>query len=159
MKSEQTHFSRALLALLILLSGLAFMPFSGFSDDDLGWQRYGGVYQAELEVEPDRGRPGSAFLFSGSGFGPNQLALVYLEGVLVGAVWTDGGGEAQFLIQSRTQDADGDYLVTMATDGNASASEDFELESDEPLEEPPPGFDGSVFGLQAGLHLPFFAHR
>ena len=98
-------------------------------------------------------------MFTGSGFGANQLALIYVEGVLVGAVWTDGGGGAQFLIQTRAQDADGDYVVTLATDGNASASEDFELDSGEPLEAPPPGFDGSRFGLQAGLHLPFFARQ
>ena len=144
-----------MLALLILLSGLAFMPFTGFSSDDIGWELYSGAYQVDLEVNYDRGSPGSAFHFTGSGYPANELAIVYVDGVPVGNVWTDGGGNAEFLIQTATSDALGEYFVTLATGSNASATEDFELESGEPVQPPPPGFDGSVFDLQAELYLPF----
>jgi len=160
MNSErrQKLLSRGALALLILLSGLAFMPFTGFSSDDLGWQLYSGAYQAELDVNHDRGRPGSAFLFTGSGYPANALAIVYVDGIPVGAAWTDANGEAQFLIQTQPGDAPGEYFVTLATDSNTSATEDFELDVTEPLQPPPPGFDGVIFGLQAGLYLPFIAN-
>lgn len=159
MKSENKHtlFSRAALAILILLSGLAFMPFSGFSSDDLGWQLYSGVYHADLNVNPDRGQPGSAFLFDGSGYPANQLAVIYVNGIAVGNVWTDGNGEAQFLIQTQPDNAEGDYFVTLATDSNNAATDDFELDNGEALEPPPDGYDGPVFDLQADLFLPFIS--
>jgi hypothetical protein len=161
MNSEQKQklLSRGLLALLILFSGLAFMPFTGLSSEDLGWQLYAGAYQVDLDVNPDRGRPGSAFLFTGSGYPANALAVVYVDGVPVGAVWTDGNGAAEFLIQTQPDDAPGAYFVTLASDSNTSATRDFELDNGEPLQPPPPGFDGSVFGLQAGQYLPFIASR
>lgn len=159
MKSEnqQKLLSRVVLALLILLSGLAFMPFTGFSSDDLGWQLYSGVYQPDLDVDPDRGQPGSAFLFDGSGYPANQPAIVYVNGVVVGAVWTDGSGDAQFLIQTQANTAEGSYFVTLATDGNNSATADFELDNGEPLVPPPTGYDGPVIDLLADLLLPFVA--
>ncbi len=157
MDRQHKLFSRAALAFLILLSGLAFMPFAGLSSESVGWQSLSGAYQADLNVDPDRGRPGSAFLFTASGFPPNQLGIIYVNGLVVGNVWIDGSGQAVFLIQTQADSAQGDYFVTLATGGNASATEDFRLENDEALEPPPDGYDGPVFGLEAGLYLPFFA--
>lgn len=154
METRRRVLSRAALALLILLSGLAFMPFTGFSDDELDWQRYAGVYQAQLHVNEDRGAPGSAFLFTGSGYQSNALALVYVDGIVVGAVWTDAQGGAEFLIQTAADDAPGEYFVTLTTDENTSATESFELDSGEPVQPPPPAYDGPVFDLQADLFLP-----
>lgn len=156
MKSETRRrlLSRAALSLIILLSGLAFMPFAGFSSEDLGWQRYAGVYQPQLGVNVDRGAPGSAFLFTGSGYQPNTWALIYVDGVVVGVVWTDGQGGAEFLIQTAADDAPDEYFVTLATDANTSATESFELDAGEPVQPPPPAYDGPVFDLQPDLYLP-----
>lgn len=159
MNSESKHqlFSRGAVALLILLSGLAFMPFTGFSNDDLGWQRYAGVYQADLNVNHDRGAPGSAFLFTGSGYQPDTVAIVYVDGVAVGALWTDQDGGAEFLMQTEANDAPGQYFVTLATDSNTTATEDIELDAGEPVQPPPPGFEGPIFDLEADLFLPYMA--
>lgn len=158
-EQKRTLLSRGALALLILISGLAFVPFTGLSGQDLNWQLYAGVYQANLDVDQDRGSPGSAFLFTGTGYPANTLAIVYVDGVPVGVVWTDGNGEAQFLLQTQPDDPPGEYFVTLATDENASDTEDIELDLSEPTHAPPPGYDGPVTGLQAGLYLPFIANQ
>lgn len=157
-KQKQTLFSRGALALLILLSGLAFVPFTGLSGEDLDWQLYAGVYQANLDVDEDRGSPGSAFLFTGTGYPANALAIVYVDGVPVSVVWTDGNGETQFLIQTRPDDPPREYFVTLATDDNTSDTENIELDASEPTHAPPPDYDGFTSGLQAGLQLPFIAN-
>lgn len=154
MNSRQKLLNRGALALLILISGLAFMPFTGFSNDDLGWQRYAGVYEATLDVNHDRGAPGSAFLFTGSGYQPDAWATVYVDGIAVGALMTDQDGNAQFLIQTTADDAPGQYFVTLATDSNTSATAAIELDVSEPVQPPPSGFDGVVLDLQADLYLP-----
>jgi hypothetical protein len=156
-EQRQKLLGRGALTLLILLSGLAFVPFTGFGRDDLGWQLYSGVYQVDLTVNHDRGSPGSAFLFNGSGYPAGTLAIVYVDGIPVGNVWTDSAGGAEFLIQTHSDDALGQYFVTLATDSNASATRQFELDDSEPVQPPPSGYDGLVFGLQAGLYLPFIA--
>ncbi len=158
-EQKQTLFSRGALALLILLSGLAFVPFTGLSGKDIDWQLYAGVYQANLDVDEDRGSPGSAFLFTGSGYPANALANIYVNGVPVGVVGTDGNGEAQFLLQTETDDAPGGYFVTLATDQSFSDTEDIELDLSEPTHDPPPDFDGVTAGLQADLYLPYIANQ
>lgn len=156
-EQKQTLFSRGALALLILLSGLAFVPFTGLSGEDLDWQLYAGVYQANLDVNEDRGSPGSAFLFTGSGYPANALAVVYINGVPVSVVWTDGNGETQFLLQTRPEDPPREYLVTLATADNISGTEDIELDASEPTHAPPPDYDGPTTDLRADLYLPFIA--
>ena len=158
-EQRQKLLSRGALALLILLSGLAFIPFTGFSSDDLGWHLYSGAYQVELNVNHDRGAPGSAFHFTGSGYPASALAIVYVDGIPVGNVWTDASGNAEFLIQTQTDDELGEYFVTLATGSNTSATEDIELDAGEPVQPPPPDFEGFIFGLQAGYFLPFIAHQ
>lgn len=158
-EQKQAFFSRGALALLILLSGLAFVPFTGLSGEELDWQLYAGVYQADLDVDEDRGSPGSAFLFTGAGYPANTLATVYVNGTPVSLVWTDGDGETQFLLQTQPDDMPGEYFITLATDENNSDTEDIELDPSEPTQAPPPDYDGPVTGLQAGSYLPFIAKQ
>lgn len=135
--------SRTLLVLLILLSGLALIPFTSFSAEKLNWELFAGIYEPDLDVVgEDKGFPGSAFLFRGVGYPPNALATVYIDGDARGTLFTDGQGRAQFLIQTEPGDPFGRYYVTLATDANTSDTDDIRLESDEPLIPPPPGWDG-----------------
>ena len=138
---------RFLTAAIIFLSGLALLPFAKLSADPLGWQRYAGVYNPDLDVNPDKGFPGTAFVYVGSGYPPNALATVYVDGVPLGTLMTDGSGWATFAIQTTSSDPLGRYYVTMATDPNTSDTKDFDLEDDEPLIPLPPGFPGPVFVL------------
>lgn len=139
--------SRMALALLVILSGLALLPFSGLSAEKLGWEQYAGIYQPILTVEVDRGFPGSAFVFHGSGYPPNALATVYIDGNARGTLFTNGDGTATFLIQSQPTDMRRRYYITLATDANTSATQDIRLRDDEPILPPPPGFVGPIFEL------------
>jgi hypothetical protein len=140
--------SRIGLLLLVLLSGISLLPFTGLSAQKLGWELYAGIYQPELNVVgADSGFPGSAFLFEGVGYPPNTLATVYVDGQERGTLTTDNQGQALFLIQTAGDDPLGQYFITLATDANTSATDDIRLQNDEPVIPPPPGWDGPTFFL------------
>lgn len=140
--------SRIGLLLLVLLSGISLLPFTGLSAQKLGWELYAGIYQPELNVVgADKGFPGSAFLFEGVGYPPNTPATVFVDGQERGMLTTDNQGQAQFLIQTEADDPLGHYFITLATDANTSATDDIRLENDEPNIPPPPGWDGPTFLL------------
>lgn len=139
---------RLIWAALVLISGLAILPFRPLLAERLTWQRWANVYNPDLDVVgEDKGFPGSAFLFRGLGYPPNTLAFVYIDGDLRGDVTTDATGRADFLIQTEPGDPFGRYFVTLVVDDNLTATDDFRLEDDEPILPPPPGFDGPIFFL------------
>lgn len=138
--------SRLGLIMLILLSGLALLPFSPLSAEQLDWRAFAGIYEAELDVAEDSGAPGSAFLFHGAGYPANQPATILIDGIAAGSLMTNGDGQATFLIQTHPSDALGSYQITLAVDANSSATEDITL-NDDPLLPPPPDFDGLVLPL------------
>ena len=77
MKDEGEDDLPFLAASIIFLSGLALLPFAKLSADPLGWQRYAGIYNPDLDVNPNKGFPGTAFVYVGSGYPSNALATVY----------------------------------------------------------------------------------
>ncbi|MCO5185479.1 MAG: hypothetical protein M9941_10860 [Anaerolineae bacterium] len=136
-----------LLAAVILLSGLAFFPFASLSADSVSWKQFANAYLPTLNIDEDKGLPGSGFIFEASGYPPNTTASVYAEGVLRGTVMTDSNGNATFGIQTASNDPLGRYDITMSTDANNSATNDLRLESDRPLLVIPPGFPHPIFDL------------
>lgn len=45
------RYQRLLIALAVLLSGAALVPYIGLSSEPFGWQRYAQVYEPPVEVE------------------------------------------------------------------------------------------------------------
>ena len=145
MDRTKRWLNRAVVALVLLFSGFAILPFAQLPAEALNWQLFGGIYEPDLRVDNDRGAPGSAFFFQAANFPPNTQATIYVDGLQVGTLLTDGNGQADFLIQTRESDPDGNYDVTMATDANTADTDRFRIQSDEPVLPPPPGYTGPAF--------------
>jgi hypothetical protein len=141
-------------ALVILLAGIAMVPYVDRPVAALEWRMMAGVYAPELSVHASEGAPGSAFAFTGSGFPAHSVATLFVNGRYLGRVLTDDQGSAQFIVQSPAISiAIGQYDITMEVDMNASATQGFSLSDGAPLVMPPGGFSGRVFGF--GSRLPW----
>ena len=137
---------RALFALVILLAGVAMVPYVDRPAAALEWRMMAGVYAPELSVHASEGALGSQFAFTGSGFPAHKPATVFVNGRYLGRVMTDGQGMAQFIVQSPTSPlALGHYDITLEVDMNASATQGFTLREDAPLVWAPDGFMGRLF--------------
>ncbi len=150
-KVENT--GRLVLTLLILLSGLAMIPFVDIPVEAISWELLAGVYEPSLGVNENSGAPGSVFAFTGSDYPANREATIYVNGREIGRVMTDAGGMATFALDT-TGSPVGQYNVTLEVDVNASATESIELIAGEPKVTPPPGFGGPGFSLRALIYLP-----
>ncbi|MBP8002134.1 MAG: hypothetical protein KA314_30305 [Chloroflexi bacterium] len=152
MKSLRSEFLfRSIIAIVILLAGVAMAPFVDLPQLRLGWQMFAGVYEANLTVNYPDGQPGSFFHFSGNGFAANQPATIMVNGSTNGQVWTDGNGFLEFNLD--TQNApDGVYTVTAFVDGNSSASASFTLSTTAPLR--PREGNGDVLFAMHMIYLP-----
>ena len=140
---------RALIALLIMASGTALVANANREEKPLNWRMFAGGYEPDLEVNHDKGAPGSIFAFVGVGYPPNSLATVYADGLIVGHVTTSNLGVLTFMIDSEGG-SEGRYFITAAAGANASDTKDFDLEWDEPMWPAPPGFPGPTFPLLGG---------
>jgi hypothetical protein len=149
---------RILIALAILLSGVAMIPFVELPTGQLGWQLYAGVYDAALVSNYDTGRPGSFFAFTGTNFPPNSLATITATGdepvpviEVLGTVMTDENGSFVFLLNT-TGAHIGVYLITATVGANATATDTIELITTAPLR---PAEDiGPIFYLGSVVYLP-----
>jgi hypothetical protein len=153
MKMNRGLFNRVLIAALILMSGLALMPYVDLPQTTLGWEQFAGVYTPELAVEPELGRSGSTFTGMGINYPVNSLATIYVDGDPLGTMMTDGNGSATFYINTIGSDI-AIYNVTLEVDINASATDSFELDADGPLIPPPPDPSGPIFFLNQVTYLP-----
>jgi hypothetical protein len=142
---------RSAIALVILLAGVAMAPFVDLPKIRLGWQRFAGVYEAQLVVNYDEGQPGSIFHFTGTNYPPNELAIILIDGEEVGEVMTDANGQLGFNIGTN-QAQPGAYTVTAMVDSNSSASDSFTLTSNAPLRVLEG--DGPIFAVVPVLYLP-----
>lgn len=118
--------TRGIVALVILLAGVALIPFVSLPTEAISWQQYAGVYDAFLAVNYTEGQPGSFFTFSGSNYPPNSIADVTLNSQQIGSVASDSGGNFTFILNTYGLDP-GLYTVTAAVNANASASVTIEL--------------------------------
>ena len=117
---------RTVLTLIILLSGLALVPFIDKPVTAIGWKLFAGIYTPLLEANETTGAPGSVFTFTGSNYPPDSVATIYINGKVQGVVTTDQDGMVVFLVN--TQGAlPGAYDVTVEVDLNASATNSFSL--------------------------------
>jgi hypothetical protein len=155
MRINRELLTRGLIAALILMSGLALIPYLELPQKTLGWEQFAGIYTPELVVEPEFGRPGSTFTGTGSNYPANTLATVYVDGDPLGTVMTDENGSAIFYINTIGADV-GVYNVTLEVDINTSATDTFELIADGPLILAPPNPAGPVFYLINVMYLPIF---
>jgi hypothetical protein len=152
---------RILIALAILLSGVAMIPFVELPTGQLGWQLYAGVYDATLVSNYDTGRPGSFFTFTGANFPPNSLATITAAGPIarsqeqgsevLGTVMTDANGGLVFLLNTEGADV-GVYLISATVDANATATDTIELIASDPLR-PAEGI-GPIIYLGNVIYLP-----
>lgn len=155
-KFSRETITRMLITLFILLSGMAMVPFIDSPVQAITWRSLAGVYEPELAVNEDTGRPDSVFAFTGSNYPADSMAMVYANGEPLGSVMTDSAGMATFMIDSAGADI-GQYNITMEVDINASATTSIALQTDGQLVTPPPGFPGPTFDLGHVIHLPFVA--
>jgi hypothetical protein len=144
---------RGALTLLILLSGLAMLPFVKLPTQAINWELFAGVYAPELSVNATSGAPGSVFAFTGSSYPGNAIATVYVNGVSKGTVMTDDTGTATFLINAALAQP-GLYNITLEVDINASATQSIELIAGGDIIQPPDEFQGPVFFLGNPVFLP-----
>lgn len=150
---SQRTLMRTVVALVILLAGVAMVPYVDRPAAALEWRMMAGVYAPELTVHASEGAPGSQFAFTGSGFPAHRPATLFVNGRYLGRVMTDDQGSAQFIVQSPASHlALGHYDITMEVDMNASATQGFSLSSEASLVWAPDGFVGPVFGF--GQRLP-----
>lgn len=150
-KTRSELLTRSAVALVILLAGVAMAPFVDLPKIRLGWQRFAGVYEAQLVVNHEQGQPGSYFHFTGTNYPPNELAMIMVDGEEVGEVMTDANGQLEFNIGT-AQAPLGAYAVTAMVDGNASASDSFTLTTNAPLH--PLEGDGPLFFAVPVIYLP-----
>lgn len=155
MKMNRELLTRVLIAVLILTSGLALVPFLDLPKTTLGWEQFAGIYTPELVVEPELGRPGSVFRGTGSNYPANSLATVYVDGNAIGTLFTDNDGSAIFYIHTIGASI-GTYNVTLEVDINASATDSFELVADGPLIPAPPNPSGPIYYLTYVTYLPAY---
>lgn len=142
---------RISVVLVILLAGVALLPYIDLPAEALTWQLYSGVYEATLDVNYPQGSPGSYFLFTGANYPANSTATISVNGEEVGTTETDNNGNLSFIL-STANSAPGSYTVTAAVDVNASAAENILLVLNgqfHPLEG-----NGPIFSLEEVNYLP-----
>ena len=116
MKRWIEQSKRTIGLVLLSLSGLLFLPFTNLQAEELTWQMFAGVYMPNLDIEENKGAPGSAFVFYASDYPPNTPATIYLNGNPIGIVQIDGDGQTEFVIQTQASDPLGDYEAVLASD-------------------------------------------
>ena len=142
---------RLAIVLVILLAGVALLPYIDLPAEALTWQLYSGVYEATLDVNYTEGSPGSYFLFTGTNYPANSTAVITVNGEEVGTAETDGNGDLSFIIATAGSDP-GSYTVTAAVDVNASAAANFNLVNNAPFR--PLEGTGPIFSLTEVDYLP-----
>jgi hypothetical protein len=120
-------------------------PFNGTCD--MGVYEYGAAIPVStLDINYDSGAPGSFFTLTGSGFPPNGIAVISVNGTVLGTMSIDGSGNFTFLLSTTNADV-GSYYVTASV--NPSATVKFKLSSDKPIR--PQDGSGTIFHLPAGI--------
>lgn len=141
------YITRIAIALSVLISGVALVPFMGLPTQGFNWQRYAGAYNpAMLTVNHDTGAPGSFFTFFGGNFSPNTAVTISVNGIVLGEVVTSDSGELLFLVNSTGADL-GYYAVEAS--GSEVAATQIILQESAPTWAPEN--EGVVFNLPAGI--------
>ncbi|MEW5986371.1 MAG: hypothetical protein AB1791_07035 [Chloroflexota bacterium] len=142
---------RGIIALVILFSGLALLPYIDLPSEALSWQKYAGVYDATLTVNYPDGQPGSYFTFTGNNYPPDSALTVAIDGETLGTVVTDSDGYVVFILDTGGA-LPATYTVSATVDANATASAVIALSPGAPFR--PLEGEGPIFSLGARLYLP-----
>ena len=142
---------RTLIVLIILLAGLALVPYIDLPVEALTWRLFSGVYEATLDANYVNGKPGSYFLFTGNKYPANTTVDVMVNGDSLGTVESDGGGNFSFILSTTNSDP-GSYTISAVVDINASAAANIALATNAPLR--PLEGDGPIFSLTPTLFFP-----
>jgi hypothetical protein len=143
------HLPRILIALTVLLSGMALIPFVGLPEKPFNWQQFAGVYtDPALTIDHTEGAPGSFFTVTGFNYPPEEDFDVLVNGVKIGEVTSDPAGGFTFLIDTTGADP-GTYDVVVGT-----PTVRFWLIVDAPLW--PQEGEGTVFSLPAGIDAHYY---
>jgi hypothetical protein len=122
---------RILFALVVFLSGVALVPAIGLPAAGFSWQRYADAYvPTTLEVNHISGQPGSYFTISGSNYPANTALNVTANGILLGSIDSDAGGNLLFVINATG--AELGYYTIVVDQGNGAYTR-FELKANDPL--------------------------
>ena len=146
---------RLFIAMFVLLGGVLMLPYMGSARAAINLELFGSAYTPDLSVNDNTGAPGSQFAFTGTGYQPNRLAIIFVNGQVVGGVTTDSNGTATFIVDV-TGVPDGDLTVVMETDANVSAFKTITVDSGALVVNPPGGFSGPILGTTgSSTYLPF----
>lgn len=104
------------------------------------------ILGTDLEVNHDKGAPGSVLLFVGTEYPPNSLATITVNNLFLGTVNSSAIGTVLFLLDT-TEGVYGRYDVRVIV-GGRDANEHFDLEPDEPIWPAPPGIEEPIFYLE-----------
>ena len=147
---------RLVMALAVLLSGLALVPYLGLPAAAFNWQRFAGAYPYQpptLEIDHDSGKPGSFLNVTGRHYPANSTATIQINNHTVGTVQTDATGSFSF--QMNTVNADeGTYFVTVTV--NPLARTRFTLDQNDPLY--PQSGTGPTITVPAGIAFTRFVY-
>lgn len=117
------------MALMILVSGIALIPVMGLPVQGFNWQLFANVYELPtLEVNHLSGKPGSFFTFTATGLSPNTKYSITANGVLLGEVETDEAGNLTFVLNTALGNP-GHYLITVDTESGSSTRAVLEVDS------------------------------
>lgn len=147
---------RLVIALAVLLSGLALVPYVGLPAAAFNWQRYAGAYPYQpptLEIDHDLGKPGSYLRVTGQHYPANSTATIQINGRPFGFVQTDATGYFSFQMNTANSD-EGAYFVTVTV--NPSATTRFTLDQNAPLY--PQSGGGAIIDVPAGIAFTHFVH-
>ena len=122
---------RIVLAFVVFLSGVALIPVMGLPAAGFNWQRFAGAYvPTMLEVNHASGQPGSFFTITGANYPSNTALEVHANGILLGSIQSDSGGNLIFVINSAGAEL-GYYTVVVGQVNDVSTR--FALKSEDPL--------------------------
>lgn len=126
------RFSRVIVALAILLSAMALIPYVALPSERIEWQLFADAYEPQLGIDSNLGAPGSFFTVTGTNYPANSQVTVIINGQTLGFVTSDGGGGFTFQIDTNGA-GEGSYFVTATADPSATATVSFVLDSAEPV--------------------------
>ena len=147
---------RLFIALAVLLSGLALVPYMGLPAAAFNWQRYAGAYPyqpATLEIDHNLGKPGSYLRVTGHHYPANSTATIQINGRSLGTVPTDATGYFTFELNTTAAD-EGAYFVTVTV--NPSATTRFTL--DQNATQYPSSGGGTPITVPAGIAFTRFVY-
>ncbi|NTW01223.1 MAG: hypothetical protein HGA19_07905 [Oscillochloris sp.] len=138
------RWKRLIIAMGIVLAGMALIPYIALPSERFGWQLFTGAYSdgPGLSISYDTGAPGSSFVVTGFNYPANQSLLISVNEIPLGTITTDEIGGFSIVITSVADNGEGYYIIKIegeTTEGSSvsastsSASSRFKLDSAAPL--------------------------